>query len=55
MMIGGIAKISSAGFREVLTIQMNGRIMKIETPIRRAYIKKSVTKMESRRVSMVFS
>jgi hypothetical protein len=55
MIIGGMAKISSGGFSEVLTIHMNGRIIKIETAISKPYIKISVNKMESRRVSMAFS
>jgi hypothetical protein len=52
MIIGGIAKISSGGFKEVLTIHMNGSIIKMDTAIRRVYIKKSVSQRESLRVVM---
>jgi hypothetical protein len=33
MIMGGMANISSAGFKDVLTIQINGMIMKTDTPI----------------------
>jgi hypothetical protein len=55
MMIGGIANISSAGFKEVLTIHINGNIMKADTPISRPYIKASDSQRESRRVCMLAS
>src|ERR1051325_7865398 len=38
MMIGGIWKISSAGFRDVDNIQKNGSIIKSEIPINMVYI-----------------
>jgi hypothetical protein len=47
MIMGGMAKISSGGFRDVLTIQMKGRIIKNETAIRKVYIRKSVSQTES--------
>jgi hypothetical protein len=54
-MIGGIAKISSAGFSDVLTIQIKGKIMKAETAMSSPYMNISVRKRESRRAGMAFS